>query len=241
MDGFTPIQSQRLYQEIAEQILNMIREGQLKPGDLLPSERELAQRMHVSRVSVRDAIRVLEARGIVEVRQGEGTRVRTPDAATLVAPLSALLEVRRELVRHLFDLRRMIEPQFAAEAARRITPAHLERLQEIVARQAARTARGEFPIEEDEAFHRGIVEATGNPVALEVHAILAEYLRGGRDLALQTPERAARSLEGHRAILEALAARDPTAAREGMWRHIHEVEALLFGSGRTPTERGDSE
>lgn len=231
MKYLTPVQPDRIYKEVVNRLLRMIREGHLRPGDFLPSERELAAQLGVSRVSVRDAIRFLEARGVVQVRQGEGTRVRALDAAALARPLETLLELRRELVRHLFDLRRMIEPEFAAEAARRITPNGVAELREILKRQAERTERGEFPIEEDDAFHRGIVQATGNPMALEVYALVAEYLRSGRDLALKSRERAYRSLEGHRAILGAISQGDSEGARAAMRRHLDEVEALLFGSG----------
>ncbi len=237
MEHLTPVRHSRIYEEIASQLIRMMREGEIKPGDLLPPERELASMLGVSRVSVRDAIRYLEAKGIVQVRQGEGTRVRALDAATLVKPLETLLEVRKELVRHLFDLRRMIEPEFAAEAARRATPEHLKALEEIIERQRARTERGEFPIEEDEAFHHTVVRATGNPMALEVSALLAEYLRSGRDLSLQSPERARRSLEGHQAIFQAMAEGNADAARNAMRRHIEEVESLLFGpKGNAPGE-----
>ena len=224
-----PINAQRVYQQVAEQLLDLIRSGSLQTGDLLPPERELATHLRVSRVSIRDAIRFLEARGILEVRQGGGTRVRKPDAAILIHPLDTLLDTHSDLLRHLFDLRTMVEPEFAAQAALRRSRQQLTQLERVIARQRRRSLLGELPVEEDDAFHQHIVEATQNPVALEMYALISGYLAAGRNAALQSRERAEWSLQGHQAILAAINRQDAGAAASEMRRHIQQVEVLLFG------------
>src|SRR5215467_13130589 len=110
------IRRNRLYEEVARQIEEMITQ-QMKPGDMLPPERQLAERFGVSRSSIRDAIRRLEHVGLVEPRQGAGTVVREPGGETLMNPLAAILRQKRSLVAELFEVRLMLEPPLAARAA----------------------------------------------------------------------------------------------------------------------------
>src|ERR1700674_2444834 len=116
------IRKTKVYEKIAHQIQRLIRDGLLKPGDMLPPERELAEMFQVSRSSLRDAIRALELMGLVEPRQGEGTVVRDPSAETLTNPLSTLLLQQRELLHELLEFREMIEPALAAHAANNACP-----------------------------------------------------------------------------------------------------------------------
>src|SRR2546426_5098924 len=111
----------RRYEQVAEQIRRLISDGALKPGDLLPPERDLAVRLGVGRSSVRDAVRTLEVMGILEPRQGHGTVVRDLSADALVVPLSLVLTRKRELVVELLDVRRIIAPALGARAARNAT------------------------------------------------------------------------------------------------------------------------
>src|SRR5713101_3045073 len=113
---FEVIRRNKVYEEVARQIERLILK-KLRPGDKLPSERELAELLGVSRSSVRDAIRSLELVGLVEPRQGEGTVVRAVSAESLINPLTTMLVRKRELVGELVDVRRMIEPPLAARAA----------------------------------------------------------------------------------------------------------------------------
>ncbi|MCL6554439.1 MAG: GntR family transcriptional regulator, partial [Firmicutes bacterium] len=106
-----------MYEEVVQRIRELIISRQLKPGDRLPAERDLAAVLGVSRASVRDAIRTLEAAGLVEPRQGDGTVVRQPSADTLMAPLASALLARRDLLADLLAVRKMIEPPIAREAA----------------------------------------------------------------------------------------------------------------------------
>ncbi len=222
-----PIRRARVYEQVAARIQHLILEGRLRPGDRLPTERELAERFRVSRSSVRDAIRVLELMGLVEPRQGEGTVVRDLTPEAVVTPLASLLLRSRVLLRDLWDVRKMIEPHLAARAARNATEEEVTRLQEILDRQRAKAARGELTVEEDSEFHYTIATAARNQVILRVLDVLMDLLKTSRERSLQVPGRLERSVEGHRRILAAIRRRDPEAAEAAMYRHLEEIENVL--------------
>ncbi len=181
----------------------------------------------MSRGSVRDAIRALEVMGLVEVRQGDGTLVRELSPDALVRPLASVLVQKRQLLRDLLDMRKIIEPPLAARAALHATPEEVARLEAILERQAAKMARGELAMEEDGEFHYVIATAARNDVALRVIDVLMDLLRECREQSLQTPGRRERSLAGHRQVLAAIRSRDPAAAEAAMRRHIEEIEEVL--------------
>jgi GntR family transcriptional repressor for pyruvate dehydrogenase complex len=227
-DALEPVRKTKVYADIAAQIHRLIAEGRLGPGDRLPSERELAEVFGVSRTSVRDAIRVLEVRGLVEPRHGEGTVVKAVSIDAIVAPLAEAVAAFKHAAADLFDMRKMLEPPLARAAAFRATAADVRRLEEIVAAQAARVRAGDIAIDEDNAFHYQIARAAKNQVVLRTIDILMDLLRESRMRSLQGAGRSEKSLEGHRRILAAIRDRDPDAAAERMRAHIEEIEAVLF-------------
>src|SRR3989440_6412689 len=157
--GFETVRKVRRYEQVAEQIRRMISEGALKPGDLLPPERELVAKLGVGRSSIRDAVRTLEVMGILEPRQGHGTVVRDLSADALVVPLSLVLTRKRELVTELLDVRRMIEPGLAARAARNATPEEIGHLEDILRRHEEKLRRGQSTMDEASDFHYAIARA----------------------------------------------------------------------------------
>jgi GntR family transcriptional regulator, transcriptional repressor for pyruvate dehydrogenase complex len=240
-EDLEPVRKTKVYAEIAAQIHRLIAEGRLKPGDHLPPERELAEVFGVSRTSVRDAIRVLEVRGLVEPRHGEGTVVRQILIDAIVSPLADALTASKDLTADLFDMRKMLEPPLARAAAFRATADDVRALAEIVARQAARAQAGEIAIDEDNAFHYRIATAAKNRVVLRTMDILMDLLRESRVRSLQGPGRAEKSLQGHRRILAAIRRRDPDGAADAMRAHIEEIETILFpagGSAGAPAQGG---
>ncbi len=239
-DTFEPVKRTKVYAEVAAQIHRLIEDGRLRPGDRLPPERDLAEMFAVSRTSVRDAIRVLEMRGLVEPRHGEGTIVRQVPIDAIVAPLADAIAASRDLTADLFDMRKMLEPPLARAAAVRATPKDLEALKEIIARQAERNRAGEVAIAEDTAFHYRIASAAKNQVVMRVMDVVMDLLRESRARSLQGRERADRSLAGHRRILSAIQDQDPDQASEAMRAHIEEIEALLAFPGDGGTSERDS-
>lgn len=224
---FETVRRNKVYEEVARQIERLILK-KLKPGDKLPSERELAETLGVSRSSIRDAIRSLELMGMVEPRQGAGTIVREISSDSLVNPLGNALKRKEELIGELLDFRRMLEPPLAARAATRVSPDEISEMEEILQRQQEKQSRGEAAVAEDAEFHYSIALASGNSVVLKVLDILMDLLRGTRERSLQVEGRPQKSLAGHRRILAALKRHDAEAAKAAMRRHIEDVEEIVL-------------
>src|SRR3989449_10486876 len=129
---FETVRKVRRYEQVADQIRRLISDGTLKPGDLLPPERELAVKLGVGRSSVRDAVRTLEVMGILEPRQGRGTGVRDLSTDSLVVPLASVLTRKREMVAELLDVRRVLEPALAGPPARNASDDEIAELEEIL-------------------------------------------------------------------------------------------------------------
>ena len=224
-----PVKRTKVYAEVASQIHRLISEGRIKPGDLLPPERELAEIFGVSRASVRDAIRTLEMRGLVAPRQGEGTVVLQNAADAVVSPLADALADSRNLTADLFDMRKIIEPPLARVAALRATEEDVEALEEILERQGARVRAGEVAIKEDTAFHYHVILTSKNQVIPKVMDVVMDLLKESRVRSLDGADRAEKSLAGHRQILDAIKRGDGDAAAERMREHIEEIE-VCFGA-----------
>jgi len=225
---FTAVRRTRLFEDVARQVQQLIVDGTLKPGDLLPPERQLAERFGVSRNSVRDAIRVLELAGLVVARQGEGNVVADVSASMLVAPIALLLTRKRKLVAELLDVRKMLEPALAARAAVHASSEQIARMDEILGRQREKALRGEPTVEEDSEFHYVIALAARNTVVLKLLDVLMDLLRETRVRSLQTPGRLERSLAGHRRVLDAIQRHDPEAAERAVRQHLEEIESIVL-------------
>ncbi|MGA3195834.1 MAG: FadR/GntR family transcriptional regulator [Terriglobales bacterium] len=224
---FEIVKRNKVYEEVARQIERLILK-KLKPGDKLPSERDLAETLGVSRSSIRDAIRSLELMGMVEPRQGAGTIVREISSDSLVNPLANALKRKEELIAELLDFRRMLEPPLAARAATRVSADEISEMEEILQRQQEKQSHGEPAVAEDAEFHYSIALASGNSVVLKVLDILMDLLRDTRERSLQVEGRPQKSLAGHRRILAALKRHDAEAAKAAMRRHIEDVEEIVL-------------
>ena len=226
--GVEVVRKAKVYEKIAEQIQRLICDGFLKPGDKLPSERELAEIFQVSRGSLRDAVRALEVTGLVEPRQGEGTVVRAPSAESLMNLLTTVFLRQKVFLSELLEFRAMIEPVLARRAARHATPEDVAHLEEILNRQQEKADRGEFAIEEDTEFHNTIAHAAQNSVVLKVLDVFMELLRESREKSLQVEGRLQKSLEGHREIFQAIQRQDQMGAENAMRQHIERIEGIVL-------------
>ena len=224
--GFEAIPRNKVYQEVARQLERRIVE-ELKPGDLLPPERELVRTMGVSRDSVRNAIRTLELMGLLEPRQGIGTVVCSP-AAKQNNPLATALLEKRKMVAELIDVRKMLEPPLAGRAALHISRDAIADLEDILVRQKAKVLQGQSGIEEDSEFHYAIALASDNGVILKVVDVLMDLLRETRESSLQVEGRQEKSLACHHRILSALKLGDAAAAESAMRRHLQEIETVVL-------------
>ena len=225
-----PIKKTRIAEEIADRIRRLILDGTPRSGEPLPSERDLAERFGVSRGSVRDALRMLETIGLLETRHGQGTFPRELDVGRLVAPLASVLTYRRDLQTELMDVRRMFEPAVARAAALRTTPGDVADLRQILEIQRRKLKTGRSAILEDTAFHAALARATQNRVVVSIMETLNDLLVESRKLTLKKRGRPERSLKGHEAVIDAIAAGNGEAAADAMRRHIDEIGDLLAES-----------
>ena len=224
---FEAVRRNRVYEEVAKQIERLILK-KLRPGDKLPSERELAELLRVSRGSIRDAIRSLELMGLVEPRQGTGTIVRAVSTESLVNPFANALKRRKELVTELLDFRKMLEPSLAARAAVHVSPEEIFEMEEILRRQEEKQKLGDAAVDEDQEFHYSVALASDNSVVLKVLDVLMDLLRDTRARSLQLEARPQTSLAGHRRILAAIKRHDAEAAKSAMRRHLEDVEEIVL-------------
>ncbi len=230
-----PIKSTRIYEEIVRQIKTMITEGRLKSGDQLPPERDLAEKFLVSRTSVREALRALESLGLVEIRPGEGTFVREISIESLIQPFALVMASQREAIGELFEARRLLEPLIAGLAAVRATRDDLHEMERILDEQAREIAAGRTGLGQDAQFHAAVGAAAHNRAITRIAHAVMDLLTQSREESLNTPGRPERSHEDHRRILDAIAKRSETAARQAMLDHLIAVERLVHGAhGEAP-------
>jgi GntR family transcriptional repressor for pyruvate dehydrogenase complex len=227
---FGAVRSPRVYEHIVAQIERAIYERRLAYGDKLPPERQLVREFGASRVAVREALRALEHRGLVEVRQGSagGYFIREVDATPVVRDLSTLFRLGRVSLAHVAEARALLEPESARLAATRITDHELKALGECVElrTQAALTSRRRRAL--DAEFHRLVAAAARNPVhAAVTHALTALEVKMAAQRSDLTAADDAAIITAHRAIHDAVARRDGDAARAAMHAHILDVERQL--------------
>ena len=225
-----PVKSTRIYEEIVRQVKQLIAEGKLKSGDQLPPERDLAEKFMVSRTSVREALRALQSRGLIEIRAGEGTFVRDISVETLIEPLALVILPHREAVGELFEARRLLEPAIAALAARRATPEDIAEMARILEEQAKEIAQGRTGLSQDAAFHGAMAASAHNRAISRIDGALMDLLTQSREESLHTPGRPTRSHEDHQRILEAIRRRDEVGAHRAVLDHLTAVERLVMGT-----------
>ena len=231
---FRSVRKTRASREIVAQIRDMIAGGHLKAGDHLPPERVLAQNLGVGRSTLREAIRVIESLGLLEVCPGEGTFLATPATSQGIDYLPADFLSKWTTRLTAFELRAVVEPGLASLAARRAAPEHVAKMRAVLAAQAATVERGESGMDEDAAFHALIAKATGNVALVQLTETLTQRLQETRDASLQRNGRPARSLSENRGILAAIEARNPALAMRRMQAHIRNLERVLFATGLQP-------
>ncbi|HEX6705907.1 MAG TPA: FadR/GntR family transcriptional regulator [Albitalea sp.] len=226
------IETKRLYRQIADQVTRLIDDGDIRAGERLPPERELAEKLGVSRPSVREALIALEVEGLVEVRGGLGVFVqerRAPrrEAANGAAPGP-------------FDLLRarwIIESEAAYLAAVHAQPQQLQRMHDALHEMEGAHTHSPASTAADERFHLAIAEASGNAALLMVVQLLWELRTGALYTQLESHFSGetvwSEALVEHRALLDAIASRDPPGARKAMRRHMKNAE-IRFASGWKP-------
>lgn len=212
----------------------------LKPGDYLPSETELTRTFGVSKSSVREAVKMLQAMGVVEVRRGQGTLVRTQPGAGYISPMIFQLIMESGYPDDLVELRLMFEPAYTVMAMRRATDEDLARIGKALERLEASVRSRTQVAEDDLAFHLAILRATGNRLVVRIGETIFQLFEPSISISMQhIPERA---VQDHRRIYEALCARDEARLREavlqsyGGWKEsLHRTRTA---ADQAPTKTG---
>ena len=215
----------RLSDTIAEQLLEAIVAGRFREGDILPSERELGDQFGVSRTVIREAIRALATRGVVEVQSGRGVRVIAMDTASVTEAMSLLLRGESTIdFAKVHEVRMMLETHVAALAAERSTDAEIAQLESLMDRWVAAGDDVAAASQLDVDFHRAIATSAHNELYLVLLDSIAGALLENRRATLALEHSHAKVLGEHRAVVNAIAAHDPEAARGAMRTHLRGVE-----------------
>ncbi|MGH7643158.1 MAG: FadR/GntR family transcriptional regulator [Candidatus Dormibacteria bacterium] len=225
------------YQLVAEAISRAIAEGRLGPGERLPSERDLGGTYSVGRSSTREAIRVLESRGLVEA-DGRGGYLVMDAGNLLRQAMGHLVGLERVEIEDLFEVRRTLEIETAGLAAQRRSGSDLEALGSQLREMEIGLADPSRYNQADIGFHTDLASATGNRLTVRLMEAIRDSMSRTFAVAFHLPNNARLSLEEHRAIMAAVADRDPAEARIRMRGHLERVEAEACGEG---DEAGPSE
>jgi GntR family transcriptional repressor for pyruvate dehydrogenase complex len=220
-----PVERPRLYEQLVERLLGLVRELQLVPGDRFPPERELAASLDVSRATVRQALVALEVQGVVEVRHGDGTILR------VAPPQDAVLDAFRAHARRLpdvIDARMALEIRIAELAALRRTEEDLAVIDTALAFMREQIQRGERGLEGDERFHAAVTRAAHSDLLADLMKAIGAAIKESRVQSLSQPGRPPRSLRSHRQIAEAIRAGDARGATRRMRAHIELVAKVAL-------------
>jgi len=218
------VRTSRLYEQIVQQIEESILKGTLKTGDQLPAERELAQRFGVSRTAVREAVKALREKGLVEAYSGRGTFITDGTSQAVRQSLDLMVKIGQpEGSQYLAELRAILEPEIAALAAARAEEPELATMREAVAVMDRAGRDPDAYIEADLDFHLALAEAAANPLILSLIDSIVGLLREQRMRIFKVEGGPERGQFHHKRILEAMERRDPEKAKDAMRAHLEQV------------------
>jgi GntR family transcriptional regulator, transcriptional repressor for pyruvate dehydrogenase complex len=229
---YKKIKPKKIYEQVAEAIYEMIRTGELKPGDRLDSVQQLAENFNVGRSAIREALTSLRAMGLVEMKHGEGTFVKEFENDLITFPLSTAILMNKENIAQLVEVRMILEAGTAAAAARRRTQEHLEKMEEAL--KVMLEAKGDEELGEkaDLQFHLTLAEASQNQMLISlmqhVSGMMGETMRETRRLWLFSKQTTIERLyQDHLSIYMAVKDQDEEVARQRMLNHLESVDAIL--------------
>jgi GntR family transcriptional repressor for pyruvate dehydrogenase complex len=224
MSMYQTVRTARLYEQIVEQIEESIREGRLRPGDQLPAERDLAQQFGVSRTAVREAVKTLSEKGLVESLSGRGTFVTSAKPQSMRHSLDWIMNSGDpQNARYVSELREILEPEFTALAATRIEEQQLAMMREAIDVMDRSMRDPEAYIEADLDFHLALAEAAANPLILSLLDSIVGVLRVQRMGVFFVSGGPQRGQMHHKLILKAIEQRNPAKARKAMHAHMQQI------------------
>ena len=219
---FRPVENKKVYQQVVDQIQNMIFDGSLKAGDKLPTERDMVKLFEVSRTSVREAVRALDILGLVECRQGDGNFIRKDFDTGLFEPLSVMFKLHNGNALELFKVRKMLEIEAVSLAVEQITEQQKNELKTIMGKLSKAKTESE-KVKLDAEFHFKIIEASNNYLLKcfynAVSSIMKSFISDARKIFLKA-EKMNKLSELHKDIFEAIISGKPEQAKESIQKHF---------------------
>lgn len=232
---FAVVSRSTLPEEIANRLLQQIRQQELRPGDKLPAERDLARMLDVSRPVLREALRALALMRVVDIRQGDGTYITALEPSQLISHLDFVFSKDSVALAQLVEARRIVEGGNVRLAATRITDGGVAAVEGLVEALEGAVDDAERFSELDIALHVAVCEAADNFLLLQFMNIISALGRVSRERTGRQREIRRAALRDHRQILEALRARDPDAAERAMLDHLDHVAEGLRAGGAAPS------
>ena len=225
---FRKITPVRLYENVIEQIMNLIKNNELKPGDKLPPERELAAKLSISRGSLREAFRVLESRGLIKSKPGGGRFVREIRKNGRNNTENIILSLEKSSILELLEAREMFEVEIVELAAQRATAEDIELIKEALNKinEEEELKHGK-ETESDTEFHLAIASASHNFVFVNIIKLHLDLLKDTREKTWQIPRRREEQQKEHRAIFQAIKEHNTKKAHEAMLRHLRKIEKVV--------------
>ncbi|MEE4358792.1 MAG: FadR/GntR family transcriptional regulator [Desulfococcaceae bacterium] len=238
--SFRAARQNRIFQDVVEQIQEAILRGDYQPGDMLPPERELKENFQTSRGTLREALRVLEQKGLIEIRLGVsgGARVKAAVMEPISESLGLMLRYRKISLAHLTEFREDVEGIVTAKAAERAGRADIENLEKILAEALkmvqAGVERWKDFLDADKSFHRSIARITGNPIYIFIHDMIHDNIQPYYDIFLPPDQK---TLEQNytdlHEILDSVKSRKVSVAREQARKHVHRFNEYMNAQNRT--------
>ncbi|MDX9872589.1 MAG: FadR/GntR family transcriptional regulator [Clostridia bacterium] len=220
LDGFKKLNKENLSDQIIKQIKEMIENGILKPEDRLPSERELALKLGVSRLPLREALKTLQFINVLEVRQGEGYVVKGLDRIKLLDILEEACEPAQDTLNDLMEIRATLEMKAVELACSRRTEKDLARMLAAIEDMERNIDSEDQEINASIEFHNAVMKASHNKLFVAIMACFSDILIEGRMQTWRVKDRYKRAIEEHRIIYDAIKKRDVKAAVECMEKHV---------------------
>lgn len=219
--------SKRLSDSVADDILTMISiEKRFGPGEKLPNENELSEELHISRTTLREAIRILATNGILEIRRGKGTYVKSDVSIKSNGELEALSAIKANM-KDLYEIRLIFEPEAAYYATMRASEEEIKRILTLGKRIEEEIANNENRTEEERAFHKAIAKATHNEFINKLMPVIYQAIDKGVILSKEKERAVAATLHDHKMIMDFMEAGNAEGARNAMRIHIlHAIKEL---------------
>ncbi len=219
----------RLYESVIEQIMNLIKNNKLKPGDKLPPERELAERLSISRGSLREAFRVLESRGIIKSKPGGGRYIREIRKNGHNNTENIILSLEKSSILELLEAREIFEVKIVKLAAQKATAEDIELIEEALNKMnEGEELKDDKKMESDTEFHLAIARASHNFVFVNIIKLHLDLLKETREKTQQIPGRREKRWHEHQVILQAIKEHDSKRAGEAMLKHLRNVREAMM-------------